>query len=208
VGVASVSGEPDTGDNSVTLPFRILPEDYATANLADAWDMTEGGSNSWKTDDIEAVSTYWLSTAWTDSVSGMFEGRLSTVPDDFRGDISLAIPSRERFWIDSDDYSMLSFAACSYNPNDTSSTGCDVYLGFRDSSGTYHWSSSPISHRLRNGWDEWKVFGPIDLDGVFPSLPAWSGNLVQELWLSFREDKPGDEPEPIDIRVGWVRLTE
>ena len=37
----------------------IRDRDYATEVLGDSWDMTEGGSNDWNTDDIEAVAINW-----------------------------------------------------------------------------------------------------------------------------------------------------
>ena len=137
IGAASVSGEPDTRDNSVTIPFLIQPRDYADVVLDDAWDMSEGGSNDWNTDDVVDISARWLSSAWTDSVSGMFEGALDTTISGslMKGNIQLAIP--EDTYFDSDDYFMLSFAGVSNNPMVSSSTdGCAIHIGFSDTTST------------------------------------------------------------------------
>ncbi|MCK5132368.1 MAG: hypothetical protein KAR40_09495 [Candidatus Sabulitectum sp.] len=208
-------GEADTADNSTRVVFQIIPRDYAKAVLDDPWDMgeaTDPGSPAWHTDDIEATGGLWEST-FSDSVSGMFEGILSTSISGnlFRGDISLTIP--EDSTIDTDDFMNLSFAAVCMNPNGnaTPTAGCVLHLWWIDSHGNTHTanlSNESEIGALWNGTDRWKVYGPLDLSEV--NNLGWSGERASEFWLSFRTGKPAAPavPQPVDIRVGWVKLTE
>jgi hypothetical protein len=197
------------------MTFLIQPRDYATEVREDAWDMTEATSSppSWKTDDIEAVSTYWESSGWTDSVSGMFEGELDDAISEslFRGDISLAIP--EDSTIDIDDYQYFSMAAVCLNPNGNATTtdGCVLHMWWIDSHGdtlTANLSNEAEIGAIHNGAGEWQVYGPLDLSTV--SGLGWSSEEASEVWLSFRTGKPSapEIPKPVGIRIGWVRITE
>lgn len=208
--VTSVSGEPDTRDNSVIVPFLIRPSDYATAVNDDPWDMTEGGSSDWNTDDIGAVSDYWLFSAWTDSVSGMFEGALdsSITGNLLRGDIRLAIPSNSYF--NSSKFCMLSLAGVCNNPMVQGTAGdCAIHIGFSDTTSTdINWANlSDATGGLGNGWDQWDVLGPVHLDSVFTGATSWTGNVIDEVWLSLRTGKIRPTAS-VDIRIGWVKLTE
>ena len=69
-------GEPDPSDNTATLVHLVDPRDYATEVLGNPWDMTEATGHLWHTDDIVETAG-WNDSAFTDSVSGMFEGVLS-----------------------------------------------------------------------------------------------------------------------------------
>ncbi len=75
----ALENEPDTNDNSTRVVFQILPRDYARTVLGDPWDMTEATSSipTWYTNDIESLTSSWNSSAYTDSISGMFEGVLN-----------------------------------------------------------------------------------------------------------------------------------
>ena len=86
----------------------------------DAWDMDDDTTSNWYTSDIEAVRFGWDTTSagWTDSVSGMFEGVMEydTLLDEYRAEISLAIPSSPSRYLDTDIYHMLSLGIVGHNP--------------------------------------------------------------------------------------------
>jgi hypothetical protein len=215
ISAAAIQGEPDTQDNSVQVAFLVDPRDYASEVLNNPWDMNEATARpipDWYTNDIEDVSTWWdTSSGWTDSVSGMFEGVLDEDISGnlFRGDISLSIP--EDSTIDVDDYYRLSLAAVCMNPNGnaTPAGGCVLHLWWIDSHGdTLTANLSNEIGAIRNGMDQWQTYGPIDLRLV--TGLGWSNKEASEVWLSFRTGKPDapEIPKPVDIRLGWVRLTE
>lgn len=209
-----IQSEPDTLDNTVLVTFLLDPMDYATEVLENPWDMTEATSHipDWYTNDIEDVSTWWdTSSGWTDSVSGMFEGVLDEDISGnlFRGDISLSIP--EDSTIDVDDYYRLSLATVCMNPNGNATTaaGCELHLWWIDSHGdTLTANLGPEIGAIRNGTDQWQEYGPIDLRLV--TGLGWNNKEASEVWFSFRTSKPDapEIPKPVDIRLGWVRLTE
>jgi len=207
ISAATVSGE-DPLDNTVRVTVLVEPLDYATEVRNDAWDMTEGGSNPWHTDDITDVALYWDNTAWTDSVSGMFEGVLEPPPfgeQFFRGDIILDMPGNQNGWINADEYQMISLSGVCNNPNIYQPfNGCGFFLFWRDRTQTlyFHNISSEMGG-LGDGWDQWKVFDPIDMNGV----SGWSG-MIHDIGLRFQVSIP-DPPQiiqPIDLRIGWIRL--
>ena len=211
---ATWHGEPDSTDNSVDFVFLVNPRDYATEVLGNSWDMTEGGSNDWHTADIEAVAENWnTSTGWTDSVSGMFEGMINydTTTGWFKGEISLAIPEDSTEFIDTDRYHILSFGIVANNPNTLSNNACEMFINWTDSAdSTYGWKNLLYStNHIGNGWDEWGIVGPIDLDTL--SGLGWGVDTIyaQELWLLMQGSGTViDPPAPVDIRIGWVRLEE
>ena len=212
---ATWHGEPDSNDNSVDFVFVVNPRDYATEVRDDAWDMTEGGSNDWNTDDIEAIAENWnTSTGWTDSVSGMFEGVIeydSTGDYDFMGAISLAIPQDSAEYIDIDKYHLLSFGIVANNPNVTSDNACAVQLRWKDQIGNWGCSWSGVlggsGYHVGNGWDRWNIIGPIGLDTL--TALNWDTDDASELWIRFKYDHQAPtRPQPIDIRIGWIRLEE
>ena len=210
ISAGSVQGE-NTSDNSVTVTVLVEPVDYATEVLGNPWDMTEALSSppDWQTTDIESVSSGWVDTCWTDSVSGMFEGKLS-VPSPgnyFRGDIYLHEDAQEL--IDADEYTMLSLAGVSLNPNVSGAEfGCGMFLFWTDSADSSHvlalHSAEGFGEGLGNGPDMWRVFGPLDLSGV----DGWGGE-IHDLMIRFQMDPPEHYPMAlIGIRIGWVRLEE
>ncbi len=199
----------------LSLVFAIKPEDYATEVLNDPWDMTEvtGSTPIWHTKDIAAIGGLWESTGFTDSISGMFEGILDPgiSGNQFTGDISLAI--QEDSLIDTDSFYNLSFAAVCMSPNGNSTVarGTDLYLWCVAANGdtlTANLSNEIEIGSIRNGTDQWEMYGPLDLRTV--NGLGWNSDGVSEFWLSFRIEKPAMPaiPKPIDIRVGWVKLTE
>ena len=203
-------GTEDRRDNRVEVPFRITPRDYATEVRDDPWDMEEASSSPplWKTNDIEAIAEDWLSTAWTDSVGGMFEGAIdagSATPH--RGELSLAIPSGGGYWIDADTYHLLSFAGTWFSPYLDEFAQCEMYARWRDSRGDYHgWFNlnSEIG-LLKNGWNAYREVIGIDLTSVDSS---WTG-MIQELWLRVETDYPtSPQAGSIPVRLSWVRLEE
>jgi len=208
---ATWGGEPDSSDNSVDFVFLVNPRDYATEVLGDSWNMSEGGSNDWNTDDIEAVAINWNATGWTDSVSGMFEGAIDFDSEGypFRGDISIAIP--EDSTIDSDLYHMLSFGIVGYNPDyNTSPNSCVMFIRWKDDECWQpDWCNllSTSDYYVGNGWDEWSSIGPIDLNDIEDL--DW-GDDITELWLRFQSGNPDslENPDSISIRIGWIKLEE
>jgi hypothetical protein len=210
ISAGTVSGE-NTSDNSVTVTVLVEPVDYATEVLGNAWDMTEAVSNppDWFTNDIVPVAAGWIDSCWTDSVSGMFEGALS-VPSPgnlFRGDIHLSEDSHEP--IDADEYTMLSMAGVSMNPNRVDTGfGCGMFLFWKDSTETGHiielHGSNGFGRGLGNGREMWREFGPLDLSGT----DGWGGE-IHDIGIRFQMEPPEHYPvAPIRIRIGWVRLEE
>jgi len=204
-------GSENRQDNSVSVPVLIQPRDYATAVRGDPWDMMESGDSAWQTYDIEAIDGDWLSSAWTDSVGGMFEGALdrTSQSNPIPGSISLAIPENSGRWIDSDTYRMLSFAGVWYTPDYSPGTEMPTFIMWRDSQGEYsdwHNISSVVSS-LTNGWNQFHTSGPLDLTTLVDDVP-WSDNSIQELWLRFQMGKPDPITSDPQIRLSWVRLEE
>jgi hypothetical protein len=210
----SISGE-EGHDNSVRMTVLLEPRDYATAVRLDAWDMNDDTTVAWNTSDIEAVANNWdtTSTGWTDSVSGMFEGVVlydDSVTDDYRADISLAIPSSPSSYIDTDLYHMLSLGIVGYNPNPQPGGAFGLYVQWRDSHGTLSdWKNllEGTDYAVGNGWDQYTTIGPIDLDSV--SELGWGSDKASALWLRINVSLPqGSPPDPIDVRIGWAKLEE
>ncbi len=209
---ATISGE-DPLDNTATVTVLVKPRDYATHVRDDAWDMTEGGSNDWNTDDIEAVAENWnTSTGWTDSVSGMFEGLINYDPItyEFIGEINLAIPNDRTDYIDTDKYHMLSFGMVGNNTNQPNIGACAMFIRWKiDGVWQGPWRNllSETDYHVGNGWDKWGVIGPIDLKNIGDL--EWGTEDASELWLRMQGSGPPVEPlEPVDIRIGWIRLEE
>ena len=173
--------------------------------------------HDWNTDDIEAVAINWdtTSTGWTDSVSGMFEGVINYDPVGypFRGDISLAIPDDSTEYIDTDRYHILTFGIVADNPNQLGDDACAMFINWTDSADSSSgWKKLLYSaNQVGNGWDEWGIVGPIDLDTL--SGLGWDDDstlYAQELWFRFQAGEgtgPGS-PDSISVRIGWVRLEE
>jgi hypothetical protein len=202
-------GSEDDSNNAVSVPFLIEPRDYATEVREDPWDMEEAtsGAPAWKTNDIENVAGNWASTAWTDSISGMFEGALD--PSSFsphRADISLAIPSGRDYWIDADDYHLLSFAGTWFSPYLDEGDMCSIYVKWMDADGNYHgWFDISFSGCLKSGWHLFREVLDIDLAEIDSS---WTGR-VKELWIRFQTTEPtGQEVQVMPVRLSWVRLEE
>jgi len=210
ISAGAVSGE-NTSDNCVTVTVLVEPLDYATEVPGNAWDMTEALSNppDWFTSDIVSVSAGWIDSCWTDSVSGMFEGALSIPEPDslFMGDIHLRESSQEP--IDAEEYTMLSMAGVSLNPNrNDTGFGCSMWLFWTDSLNvTFFYplhEPEAFGHGLGNGREMWREFGPLDLSGV-----PWWGGEISDLRIRFQMDPPGSLPgSSLGIRIGWVRLEE
>jgi hypothetical protein len=205
-------GSENRLDNSVSVPVLIQPRDYATAVRGDPWDMMESGDSAWHTNDIEAIDGDWLSSAWTDSITGMFEGALdhNSLNNPIPGRISLAIPSQSGRWIDSDVYKMLSFAGVWYTPDYIIGTKIPTFVRWRDSYGTYsEWHNiSDAINTLHNGWTTFHTSGPIDLSTISDQYTSWSDGPIQELWLTFQMGKPHPTTSDPQIRLSWVRLEE
>jgi hypothetical protein len=183
------SGEPDTTDNSTRAVFLIDPRDYATEVRGDAWDMTEATTNSpdWYTDDVDTLLGYGASNTFTDSVGGMFEGR---VVDESDNELHLSIPSSQSDWIDGSTYNQLSFAACQ---RQAESHELDVRVLWTNSQNED--DSVTIEDALKYGYNEISV----DLSSEM------EGDSLKDLWLKFPW---ATEATYYPIRIGWVRLTE
>jgi hypothetical protein len=206
ISAATVQGE-DALDNTVRVTVLVEPLDYATEVMNDPWDMTEDGNQPWHTDDIVSVNLDWDEYAWTDSVSGMFEGVLE-VPEGnvFQGDIILSEDSHDP--IDADTYTMVSLAGVCNNPNTNVPTnGCGFYVFWTDSHDQFHiFNLSNVVGGLGDGWDQWKVFAPFDMD----SVSGWDGE-IHDFGIRFQVGVPDLQAQvvyPIDIRLGWVKLED
>jgi hypothetical protein len=207
-------GSEDEGDNSVRIPVLVEPRDYATEVRGDPWDMLEAESSppGWMTNDIEAVSGDWVSSCWTDSVGGMYEGALdpeTTSPH--RAEISLAIPPDSSRWIDAGIYDMLGFGGAWYSPYLPEDAQCGMYVMWRDSEGDLHgWFSLDTSQGLlKNGWQEYREVRGIDLGEVDGAEGSWRG-MIPELWIRVQTDLPDSVPgfQEIPIRLSWILLEE
>ncbi len=161
----------------------------------------------WFTNDIVSVSG-WIDSCWTDSVSGVFEGAIESRTygawTGFKGDISLNTGSGS---INADQYTMLSLAGVSLNPNvSTTEYGCGMFLLWKDSTETERQlelhGSNGFDQWLGNGREMWREFGSFDLSGV-----PWWGGEISDLRIRFQMDSAGSFPgSSLGIRIGWVRL--
>jgi hypothetical protein len=206
ISAATVQGE-DALDNTVRVTVLVEPLDYATEVMNDPWDMTENGNQPWHTDDIVSVDLDWDEYAWTDSVSGMFEGVLE-VPEGnvFQGDIILSEDSHDP--IDADTYTMVSLAGVCNNPNaNVPTNGCGFYVFWTDSHDQFHiFNLSNVVGGLGDGWDQWKIFAPFDMD----SVSGWDGE-IHDFGIRFQVGVPDLQAQvvyPIAIRLGWVKLED
>ncbi len=210
VAATTWTGEPDPEDNSVTITVLMDPRDYATEVLDDPWDMEENPAPYWNTDDIDYVWGLWDAGGWTDSVSGVFEGVLAVPPDSvelYSASLELHVASDTARWIDTERYHLLTFTGLSNNPNiDQPSNGCGWNIGWVDASGDTTWHNFSATYGgLGDGWQQWQEMGPVDMDTL-----GWSDEPVQSLMMRFRTGKALPPPllQPIDIRIGEIRLTE
>jgi hypothetical protein len=171
----------------------------------------ESSPPGWMTNDIEAVSGDWVSSCWTDSVGGMYEGALdpeTTSPH--RAEISLAIPPDSSRWIDAGIYDMLGFGGAWYSPYLPEDAQCGMYVMWRDSEGDLHgWFSLDTSQGLlKNGWQEYREVRGIDLGEVDGAEGSWRG-MISELWIRFQTTQPIlEEEEAMPIRLSWILLEE
>jgi len=173
-------GEPDTSDNTAHITFLVEPNDWATEELDDPWDMTESGDSAWHTDDISSMYG-WVTASFTDSVSGMFEG---SVDYDYRltNRMTLNLGGET---LDGDDWEYISLIGKTDVP-------CDVYL---------RWETSiPSVSEVKIG--EMGSWGILEYDDL-GSNPNWAGKTITALSLSFRAQI---HTVNVPVRIGWVRL--
>jgi hypothetical protein len=186
VSAESWPGEPDPSDNTATLVYLIDPRDYATEVLGNPWDMTEATGNLWHTEDIVETAG-WSDSAFTDSVSGMFEGVL---PDPSLYDaLVLNTGSGSGDWIDSGLYHRFSLAG-------RADGQLSIRVYWEDSHGDTSYVDTGESLV-----QEWREIGPVALDGIVGS--GWGDDPVRKFWIGF-----GGGNVPRSVRLGWVRLTE
>ncbi|MEA3267129.1 MAG: hypothetical protein U9P42_09355, partial [Candidatus Fermentibacteria bacterium] len=181
-------GEPDPEDNSATLVYVVTPEDYATEILDDPWNMTEATGLPrpvWNTNDITGM-TGWNLSAYSDSVSGMFEGGISNPTQLNR--MFLNTGRNPSDWIDADSYINFSLAGRADHT-------LDIELHWIDSLGDTSYIETGVS--LTSTWQE---TDPVDLSDISGS--NWGGD-VKKLWIEF-----GGTNLSTDVRIGWIRLTE
>ncbi len=138
----SLSVEPDPDDNSVQITFLVEPQDYATTVRGDSWDMSEGGSNPWHTDDIASVALYWDDAAWTDSVTGML----------FAGE------SQQTDWSDGPGVSgpVTSWDSSFYS---------NIHTGWEDLPGSLLLAFNPVAHSITNYMGNLHCGNAADMDG-------------------------------------------
>lgn len=180
-----ITGEPDPADNSATLVYLVNPKDYATEVLDDPWDMDDDTLSNWYTTDIDSLTGAWDRTAYTDSISGMFEGLLASPADS--NALYLNIGTGIGDYIDADTYHNLSFAGRS---NIASTV-------------TLHWVDSANDSGQVSLGDTLRAtaadFGPYDISSLSES---WDG-YIKLLWFELH----GGNVES-NVRFGWVKLTE
>jgi len=179
-------GEPDPSDNTATLVYLVDPRDYATEVLGNPWDMTEAAAYLWHTDDIVETAG-WNDSAFTDSVSGMFEGVL-TDPSAYDA-LVLNTGSGSGDWIDSGLYRQFSLAG-------RADGQLSIRVYWEDSLGDTSYVDT--GENLSQTWQE---IGPVALDGIVGS--SWGDDPVRKFWIDF-----GGGNVPRSVRIGWVRLTE
>ncbi len=186
-----IANEPDPSDNSATLVYLVKPIDYATKVLDDPWDMTEATTNKpdWYTNDIDSLTGCWDNSAFTDSVSGMFEGALTNPT--YSNGMYLNTGSGSSDYIDANRYINLSLAGMS----ETRTLITVHWLDSQDSTG--YITLTTASDTLRAVAAD---LGPWDLSELSGS---WTGD-IKKLWLVFN----GAGNLSTDIRIGWVKLTE
>jgi hypothetical protein len=139
------------------------------------------GAPVWKTNDISGV-TDWES--FTDSISGMFEGELTT--PNTTNKLYLSVDPDTVYWIDGDEYNQFSFAG-------RCQRSAALYLGWLDGNG------NPGSVLIDTLTTDWEQMGPYDLSDT------WDSKTIQELWLRF---VPLTGNMNMHVRLGWVKLTE
>lgn len=186
VRAAPWTGEPDRDDNTARITFLVEPNDWATEVRGNPWDMTEATSSipDWYTDDISALSG-WVSTAYTDSVSGMFEGTVNGSSSQTNR-MTLDLSS---YRIDGDAYDQISLIG-------KTDLECDVYLLWDNTdSQTTEVKIGEFQTTEEPGWRRLEVF---DLSGY----STWAGKTITSLSLSFR--RSGNLQNP--VRLGWVKL--
>jgi len=183
--------EPDTTDNSATLVYIVDPRDYATEILDDPWDMSEATTSipDWYTHDIVSLTGCWNGSAYTDSISGMFEGALTNPT--YSNGVYLNTGSGSSDYIDADRYYNLSLAGMS-------ATRTLITVHWLDShDDTGYITLIGASDTLRAVAAD---LGPWNLSELSGS---WTGDM-KKLWLEFN----GAGNLSTDIRIGWVKLTE
>jgi hypothetical protein len=185
----NILGEPDTQDNDAMLVYVVEPADYATTELSDPWDMTEKAGApppSWYTEDIIAM-TGWTSSAYSDSISGMFEGTITDPRNTNSLELNLGSGSSE--YIGTRTYDQFSMIA---------KAGCDLTVNL-------HWeqeNGGMRSMELGEIDSEWEVFGPYDLASI---SSRWDDEDAKRLWLEFSSDV---QTTTASVRIGWIKLTE
>lgn len=186
--VAKWAGEPDTTDNWARVAFLIDPRDYSTEILGDPWDMKEATlyPPDWKTADIDSLLR-WDTSAWTDSISGMFEGRIASAYFSSNR-MYLHMPTSSGQWIDGDLYNQFSLTGKS------SADSTEVTLGWIDSHGS---ESSALIDTITTTYGR---TDPVDLSDL------WSGDTIKKIWLRF--DPISTTIVNVRVRIGRIWLEE
>ncbi|MCK5036525.1 MAG: hypothetical protein KAS73_11570 [Candidatus Sabulitectum sp.] len=161
--------EPDSTDNSATIVYIVDPRDYATEILDDPWDMTEATSSipAWYTNDIDTLTGYWNSSAYTDSITGMFEGQLTDPSASNK--LVLNTGSGVGDYIDADTYFNLALAG-------RSKATVDIEL---------HWIDDDDNYQHTDIGEDFTAvardIGPIDISAL---NQGWSGD-IKKVWFEF-----------------------
>jgi hypothetical protein len=183
----TIIGEPDPTDNSATLVYLVKPTDYATEVLDDPWDMTEATSSipAWYTNDIDSLTGCWNSSAYTDSITGMFEGQLTDLSA--ANKLVLNTGSGVGDYIDADTYFNLSLAG-------RSNVTVDIELHWIDDHNNHY--STGIGDSLTTAARD---IGPIDISTLSVN---WTGK-IESIWIEFSGGNSASS-----VRIGWIKLTE
>ncbi len=178
-------GEPDRSDNTARMTFLVEPNDWATKLLGNPWDMTEvpppAVPPAWYTNDISSMSGW--TTAYTDSISGVFEG---SIDDSHLQNNSMTL-NMNGYNVTGDDYSFITLIGKIEHD-------CDVYLSWDTSQAQI---GSVKIGELNSDWGRTDTY---DLS----TNALWASKTITSISLSFRTTDASQDDNP--VRIGWVRL--
>ena len=105
---------------------------------------------------------------------------------------------------------MFSLGVTVNNPNTEGNIGSLLRMRWKDSDGNWGCSWTNVlyqtGHFILNGWDDWRTVGPVNLSQT--TGLNWDDDQVSELWIKIEAEQTEFSPEPIDVRIGWIKLEE
>jgi hypothetical protein len=175
-----ISPGVNTKNNLANMALLVLPEDYASAVVGDPWDMTESGTGSSSTPDIDSFQ-YFAETP--DSISGVWEAK--TMPDTVTGE--------PRIYLNlADSISGSKYGHCSVRLIQDPETSGQGYLkiGWKNQTGASNADS------VLYEFGRWQV-KELDLS----DHPGWKNNRITSFWI-----RPALLPDCM-VKLSWVKLT-